>query len=459
MPVNSFENYYMSWKPEKAKLKKPLYKSISEALEYDIVNGNIAPKTKLPPQRELADFLDVNLSTITKVYKTCQLKGLLYGVTGKGTFVSPNVNTKNKLFERSVGCNYIEMGFIKSDFNLNIKSIEKIGNLLSKETMVDLFETKSYDINEKQLLSAKKWFCKLNLEVSIDNILITSGAQNAMAIILTSMFKAGDKIATDPYTYPNFIQLANYLNIQLIPVKNDDCGMIPQELELACRLHNIKGVFLMPSFSNPTNITMNMKRRVMIADIITKNRLILIEDDVYAFLLPKNYFPISKMVPEASIYISGLSKAFFPSLRVAFIYFSDKFRRDILSGFRSINVTNSVLDTELVRRLIESGLYSELVNEKKNIMELRNEIYKEYFKCEEINSYQYSFFKWLKLPDKLKSDYVEQKAKEKGVSIMSSNKFSICNIEESEYVRLAICSPKDNYELKKALNIIKDILE
>ncbi len=89
MPVNSFENYPMSWKPSKSALSKPYYLSIASLLEADILSGALKAHTKLPPQRELADFLDLNLSTITRAYKLCELKGLLYAVTGNGTFVSP----------------------------------------------------------------------------------------------------------------------------------------------------------------------------------------------------------------------------------------------------------------------------------------------------------------------------------------------------------------------------------
>ena len=81
MPVNSFENYPMSWKPQKTDLEKPYYLSIAARLEKDIFSGLLPENTKLPPQRELADFLDLNLSTITKAYKLCELKGLLYAVT------------------------------------------------------------------------------------------------------------------------------------------------------------------------------------------------------------------------------------------------------------------------------------------------------------------------------------------------------------------------------------------
>ena len=66
MPVNSFENYPMNWKPDKELLKFPVYISLAELLEQDIMSGRLPANTQLPPQRELADFLDVNLSTISR---------------------------------------------------------------------------------------------------------------------------------------------------------------------------------------------------------------------------------------------------------------------------------------------------------------------------------------------------------------------------------------------------------
>lgn len=87
MPINSFENYPMSWKPSINKNERPIYQAIAGQLEEDILNGVLLPGTKLPPQRELADFLDLNLSTISKVFKVCELKGLLSAAVGSGTYV------------------------------------------------------------------------------------------------------------------------------------------------------------------------------------------------------------------------------------------------------------------------------------------------------------------------------------------------------------------------------------
>lgn len=57
MPVNSFDNYPMSWKPDKNALKRPFYKSLASLLEQDITNGFLAPGTKLPPNENWQIFL------------------------------------------------------------------------------------------------------------------------------------------------------------------------------------------------------------------------------------------------------------------------------------------------------------------------------------------------------------------------------------------------------------------
>ena len=71
MPRNSFENYPMSWRPTLKNGTGPLYIRLATQLENDIAHGVLRPGTKLPPQRELADFLDINISTVSRAFKIC----------------------------------------------------------------------------------------------------------------------------------------------------------------------------------------------------------------------------------------------------------------------------------------------------------------------------------------------------------------------------------------------------
>ena len=107
----------MSWKPQKSQLERLYYLSLASLLEQDIRSGTLKENTKLPPQRELADFLDLNLSTITRAYKLCELKGLLYAVTGRGTFVSSGIHAQDTFLDQNFPA--IEMGMIKPFYECN----------------------------------------------------------------------------------------------------------------------------------------------------------------------------------------------------------------------------------------------------------------------------------------------------------------------------------------------------
>ena len=112
MPTNSFEHFYLSWMPDKSKIKRPYYLTLANALEADIVSGKLVSGTRLPPQRELADYLDLNFTTVTQAYNLCRERRLIYGVTGKGTFVSP-LPGKNVIHHSGNQPGVIELGLLK----------------------------------------------------------------------------------------------------------------------------------------------------------------------------------------------------------------------------------------------------------------------------------------------------------------------------------------------------------
>ena len=112
MPVNSFENYPMSWKPTIENRSNSLCKELALQLEKDISEGVLKPGTMLPPQRELADYLDINLSTISRAFKLCEQKGLILGVVGRGTFVASDVMSSGVFLRSSREEKLIEMGAI-----------------------------------------------------------------------------------------------------------------------------------------------------------------------------------------------------------------------------------------------------------------------------------------------------------------------------------------------------------
>ncbi|MGH6954530.1 MAG: GntR family transcriptional regulator, partial [Alphaproteobacteria bacterium] len=75
------------WAPKLAGRAGPVYRSIADALAEEIEEGGLAPGTRLPTHRALADRLGVTIGTVTRAYADAQRRGLVGGEVGRGTFV------------------------------------------------------------------------------------------------------------------------------------------------------------------------------------------------------------------------------------------------------------------------------------------------------------------------------------------------------------------------------------
>ncbi|MBU8915885.1 PLP-dependent aminotransferase family protein [Bacillus sp. FJAT-29953] len=458
MPVNSFEDYPMSWKPDKKQLVTPLYQSIASLLEYDILNGYLAPNTKLPPQRELADYLDVNLSTVTRAFKICEVKGLIYAVTGRGTFVTPNIKNAIFMADSDENKNVIEMGIIKPLDHTNSFVAQAIKSIAAKDYLENLLDYRHPLGMPYHRMAAKKWMQRFNMDVSIENIAITSGGQNSFSLILMALFHPGDKIAVDIYTYPNFMELAKMLKIQLIPIEGDELGINPERLDAVCKTNSLQGIYLSPSCNNPTAVTMNMNRRKEIAEVINKHGLILIEDDVYSFLSPDGYFPISHFVPEKFVYILSIAKSLSSGIRVAFVAYANQFTEKITYGIFNLNVKTSALNAEIVTELINTGAAEQIVKKKRKISQERNQIYQKYFQINHQYENPISYFRWIPLHKEWQLNQFEHFALTRGIHVYHSHRFLVKKEESPQFIRISLTSPKDSDELEKGLCILKRFL-
>lgn len=459
MPINSFEDYPMSWKPDRLILKRPFYISIAQALENDIANGFLAPGTKLPPQRELSDFLDVNFTTITRSYKICELKGLIYVVTGSGTFVSPNATRSITISTDKFSGTCIDLGFVASFEQCNSMILETTKKVLEKRYLEQLLNYNDPTGMPHQKMAGLNWIETFGISVNTEHLAIVSGAQNALAITLSALFEPGNRIAVDFYTYSNFIELSKMFHIQLIPIPGDENGMLPDELENQCRLNDIHGIFLMPSCCNPTTIMVSDMRKKELAGVIKKFNLILIEDDIHAFLtsgiIADYKHPMFQLLPKQTVYICSTSKSICSGLRVAYIVFDDKFREKILKAIFNINVKTSSLDGEIITELILSGKANEIVAQKKRLAQSSNEIFTEYFPQAPHIGHPLSFFKWLPISENMNIQDFEATMLQKGIRVFHSDRFLSGSNMPDKFLRIALASTNSLDELRMGLEILR----
>ncbi|MBM7608954.1 DNA-binding transcriptional MocR family regulator [Lysinibacillus composti] len=459
MPINSFENYPMSWKPTIDKTKKPIYQALASQLEQDILNGVMLPGTKLPPQRELADYLDLNVSTISKAFKLCELKGLLSATVGSGTFVSYDALSNAYLLEDTKPKYLIEMGATLPDNASYEPLLLQLKSMLQEPDYENWFGYGRAGESLWQKDAALKLIRRGGFETTVDHILFANGAQNAIAATLASLCNPGDRIGVDQHTYPGLKTVAALLNVQIVPIKSENYEMSPTSFEDACKNENIKGLYLIPDYHNPTGSLMSVENRKRIAVIAKKYNQFIIEDGSY-HLLSKNPLPaVASFAPDQVIYIASLSKSLAPGLRLAYVAVPSQFKESIAKALYNLNITVSPLLAELAARLIVSNQFEVLIEGHQEKAIRRNKMVNQIFHKYICLGEETGIFRWLLLPGKITGVEFETLAAREGVQVYAAERFVVGNSSPERAVRISVCAPKILEELEQGLLILKSLLD
>jgi (S)-3,5-dihydroxyphenylglycine transaminase len=167
------------------------------------------------------------------------------------------------------------------------------------------------------------------IRVPAESIIVTVGAQEAMAIALSGLFDpASDVLLVSDPTYIGITGLARMLGIRVIPVPADDEGVDPEEVERAierCRaLGRPRAFYDIPSFNNPLGTALSMERRRQLLEVCKKYGVLIIEDNPYGmFAYEGTQTPPIKSLdtgPEKIVlYIGSFAKTLFPGLRLGYL--------------------------------------------------------------------------------------------------------------------------------------------
>lgn len=458
MPINSFENYHMSWKPAINRIDKPIYKVLAHQLEEDIVEGILLPGTKLPPQRELADYLDLNVSTISKAFKVCEMKGLLSASVGSGTFVSYDAVSNAYLLEDTKPTHLIEMGATIPDNDSFEPLIHQLKSMLQEGDYEKWFGYGRAGESIWQKDAAVKLIRRGGFETTVDHILFANGGQNAIAATLASLCKPGDRIGVDEHTYPGLKTVAAMLSVQIVPIKSENDQLSPTAFEDACKNENIKGIYIIPDYHNPMASIMTVENRKRIASVARKYNQFVMEDASYHLLNQSPLPAVASFAPEQVIYIASLSKSLAPGLRLAYVSVPLQYKELISKALYNLNITVSPLLAELTARMIVSNQFEGLIQGHQLQNRRRNELLEQYLSNYTCVGDETGVFRWLLLPGKVTGAEFEAFAAKHGVQVYAAERFVVGNSCPKRAVRIAVCAPKTLEELEQGLIILKGLL-
>ncbi|VVP10010.1 PLP-dependent aminotransferase family protein [Pseudomonas fluorescens] len=434
------------------------YKTLVDTFAADIRSGRLPPGTRLPTHRQLATEQGLALVTASRVYAELEGMGLVSGETGRGTFVRETSLPPGQGISQSV----VAAGMI--DLNFNYPSLPGQADLLRQALRQlalsgDLESLLRYQPHAGRLherASVARHLGERGLNVSAEQVLIVSGAQHGLAVVMMTLLKPGDVIAADALTYPGFKTLAETLHLEVLPIPVTANGPDLSALDKLCRSRPVRAVYSMPTLHNPLGWVMDTAQRERLVAIARQHDLMIIEDAAYAFLAENPPRPVAEMAPERTVYVSGLSKNIATGFRVGFVaaplHWVAGFERTVMATTWN---TPGVM-TAIATAWLDDGTVYQLEAQKRADAQARQTLAREVLTGLEAVTHPSSYFIWLPLAEDARADQIAMALMREHVSVSPAEPFAITP-HVPHAIRLALGSV-DMVSLRQALLKVKRVV-
>lgn len=315
--------------------KGPLHGRLSAAFEQAIGQGLIVPGTRLPSERALAEALALSRTTVLTAYNNLKAEGWLESRTGSGTWVSKR-RASAAVHETHAGIvsgtstvNLLEIdGAEILDFamgsTLPLAALRKEMYLVDNETQEALLAGRGYmPLGLPRLRTAvARMYTSQGLPTASDQILVTSGAQQALSLIAALYVQRGDTVLVENPTYFGALDVFRLAGARLSPVPVGPDHVLEPMLRDRITSNGPRLMYLTPTYQNPTGATMPESTRQRVAAMADEFGIPAIEDHTLSELTVEGSPPgLIARHSKAGMVLSvgSVSKLFWPALRVGWV--------------------------------------------------------------------------------------------------------------------------------------------
>ncbi|MES2449931.1 MAG: PLP-dependent aminotransferase family protein [Pseudomonadota bacterium] len=436
-----------AWLPDLATSAGSKYQAIADALDAAIARGQLRRGDRLPPQREVAAKLGVDLTTVTKAYDAARLRGLIEARGRAGSFVAatpqapilppPSVDTGMNMPPEIPG------GLLSRAI------VETSAALLAGSEMAWLQYAPAGGAPQDRAAGARLLSAR-GLPSTEEQVIVTAGGQNALHAILASTLQAGDTIACGRFVYPGLKALAGRLGVRLLALPTLDAAT----LDAACRRENVRALYVVPTNDNPTAATITEAEREAIATVARRHELQVIEDDAYGLLASAPLRPIAAFAPERCWYVASLSKIVTPALRVAYVRApSVGSALRLAADVHETAIMAPPLNAAMASRWIGDGTLTRLVAAMRTEIAWRQALADSVLGEVERQRSPEGYHLWLPLPAPLSADDLAGVMRQHGLSVIAAGSFAAAR-DDLQAVRVSLGGLVDRERLGRVLRVL-----
>jgi DNA-binding transcriptional MocR family regulator len=447
------------WSPLLARLGKPRYLAIADAIADDIRSGKLAPMHRLPPQRELARRLNIDFTTVARGYVEAQKRGLVESRVGRGTFVRAPAKRRHGPIARHPEIVDLSMNLPPEPDDPELLDRMQDGLEAISRDLVYLMRYQGFGGVQADKDAATHWLRHRALLPQQERLFIAPGAHSALLGILGVVAKAGDVLLSEALTYPGARAIAAQLGMRHVGIPMDDEGLDATAFADACKRLAPRVLYVNPTLLNPTTHTISHRRRVEIIEIARRFDVVIVEDDPYGFLPVDGPAPFAALAPDITWHVAGLAKCLGAGLRIAYVI-----APDVRSGWlfsssvRTATVMASPVTIALATRWISDGTADALLAAVRQESIERQKLAPKILPAQTYRADPVGFHLWLVLPAPWTRSAFVGHTRSTGVSVVASDAFVVDSVPP-EAVRVCLGGPADRAAVQSALEFMAHALE
>ena len=193
------------------------------------------------------------------------------------------------------------------------------------------------------------------LPTHADELLITSGSQQALTLIATVLLEPGDTVLVEEPSYLAALQAFQLAGATVVPVPCDEDGIDPEAAAALAARHGARLLYTIPTFQNPTGRTLPLERREALVALARAGGFWLLEDDPYGELRYRGEpLPTLAALDERVLSLSTLSKIAAPGLRIGWVRAPEPLRRPLTIAKQAADLHSSTVDQAAAAHWLET---------------------------------------------------------------------------------------------------------
>lgn len=427
-----------------------LYCQVFERLREDISRGKLLPGERLPSVRLYSQQLGVSKNTILQAYARLEERGYIIAREKQGFFVAtanqdialPQFPTRKIRVDRLDVVDEVQwtLDALADPDIINLSAAVPDPALIPSMALAKNLRKYAHEITsygdpcgEYALRNAlEKRYSEVGSDWSADDVVITSGALEAIHIVLSAICKNGDVVLIENPTYYMYFKVLKALGLKVLAVSSSaENGIDLDEVERAFKDEKIAAALLQPHFSNPIGCEMTDVAKERLVQLSHRYKVPVIQDDIngeLAFDGRRRRSLLSFPNHDNIIYLSSFSKSLSPGLRIGWVI-SKKHHEAFKQAKSRLCVCQAVptqlaMADFLMKGSPERWLKKMRKTMAKRFLDYRQFILSHFPEGTSMTCPEGGFVTWVKLPSHIDATQLARQARKHGIVLTAGPIFS-----------------------------------